>query len=106
MSADLRLGTHAGGSKSGEEIFRFLLSAIKPKALIVHGAGASKQLASILDVDLGNEPISANDLRLHYYDAMLIVVIRSLAPPAYYNWSSWAAEHLQNVTRAVAKHMR
>ncbi len=81
MSADLRARFNTGGAARGEEIFRFLLAAIKPKAIVVHGAGASRQLGRILAADLGPEPESAGDLRSSIHEGMLVVVIRSLAPP-------------------------
>jgi len=106
MSPDLRLEIHAGGEKRGEEIFRFLLTVIKPKILVVHGVGASKKLSSILGIDLGRVPTSVNDLRLYHCDGMFVVVIPSLAPPAFNVWSTWAPAHLAKVAKAVARHLK
>ncbi|MEO2054551.1 MAG: hypothetical protein ABGX83_04495 [Nitrospira sp.] len=106
MSADLWLKTHTGGGKRGEEIFRFLLETIKPKVLIVHGIGASNNLAPILGVDLGNVPCSIDDLRLNDCGGMLVVVIPSLAPPEFSKkWSRWAPAHMTKVAKAVARHL-
>lgn len=106
MSADLRLRAHVGGDRRGEEIFRFLLSSIEPKALIVHGAGAVKKLGSILECDVPDPPIRVDDgLSLCRHGEMLIVAIRSLAPPEYNKWSSWAPGHVARVAQAVARHL-
>ena len=105
MSADLRLPGHASGSKRGEEIFRYLLDAIKPKVLVVHGAGSRKKLASILDADLGSEPLSAEDTRLHEVAGYLLAVIPSLAPPAFNKWSRWSQEHFSLLAREIAAYL-
>ena len=103
MSADLRLGQHAGGSKRGEDIFRYLLTAINPKVLIVHGSGSAKKLSSILRENLDREPRYAQDLCLTSLGNLHIFVIPSLAPPAFNKWSSWANPHLELVASTLKK---
>jgi hypothetical protein len=105
MSADLNLGPHVGGAKRGEEIFRYLFSSIKPKVLIVHGSGASQQLATILGLDLGPEPSYADQLQAKRIGELLVVVTPSLAPPAYNKWSSWAGSYMKLVAKSVAAHL-
>ena len=107
MSADLRLETHEGGAERGDEIFRFLLDSIKPKAIIVHGTGAAKALFKVLEIRLNSkpEPASVNDLVTMQVDELLIVVIRSLAPPAYNKWSRWADGHLRLVAEKISEHL-
>lgn len=105
MSADLRLNSHIGGTSRGEEIFRFLLTQIKPSVLIVHGAGAVKNLEKVLKCELGPLPSHEDDLRLNECDGMLVVAIPSLAPPAYNKWIGWAPAHLKRVAAAVAKYL-
>ena len=61
MSADLHERAHVGGAKRGEEIFRFLLCAVEPRALIVHGQGAGDKLNSILGCELPAPPTSVDD---------------------------------------------
>lgn len=105
MSKYLRENPHIGGARRGEEIFRFLLSSIQPKVLIVHGAGASKKLRSILNCDLPAPSNCTDDgLVLCRCGTMLVIVIRSLAPPEYNRWSKWAPAHLAQVANAVADH--
>ena len=101
MSADLRLGQHSGGEKRGEEIFRYLLTAINPKVLIVHGSGSAIKLASILCENLDREPTHAEDLCLTPLGNLHIFAIPSLAPPAFNRWSSWADQHFDLVADAV-----
>lgn len=105
MSADLRATEHAGGSRRGEEIFRYLLQAIRPKVLVVHGAGSTKNLASILKADLGREPESTEDLQLKEAGGYLVAVIPSLAPPAFNKWSRWSDEYLTRLANSIAEHL-
>ena len=106
MSADLQKSRHARGSRKGEEIFRFLLNAIQPKVLVVHGAGSNKKLASILNCDLDTEPQSETHIRLNKTAGMLIASIPSLAPPAYNKWSKWADRELKTLAKEISQHMR
>jgi len=105
MSADLRLDSHIGGTSRGEEIFRFLLSQISPSVLIVHGAGAMKNLQKVIKCKLGPMPSHEDDLCLNECDGVLVVVIPSLAPPAYNKWIGWAPAHLEKVAVAVATYL-
>jgi hypothetical protein len=106
MSHDLRLDAHAGGTERGKELFRFLLDSISPKAVVVHGKSAAKELFRVLRVDPLPEPTEADDVRSTMVEGTLVVVIRSLAPPAYNKWSSWADKHLRRVATKVAAHVR
>ncbi|MDE2890149.1 MAG: hypothetical protein OXR72_18265 [Gemmatimonadota bacterium] len=106
MSKCLRENPHIGGAWRGEEIFRFLLSSIKPKVLIVHGVGASKKLKSIMDCDIPAPPKCADDgvVRCRC-GAMLVIVIPSLGQPGFNMWHSWASAHLTRVADVVAGHL-
>lgn len=103
MSADLRLEAHTGGAARGEELFRYLLRAIDPRVLIVHGAGAKKQLARILQSNLCDEPSRSDDVRVVEVCTRSVFVIPSLAPPAWNKWCGWADAHLDCVGKSVAK---
>ena len=105
MSADLKLTENIGGSKRGEEIFRYLLSQIRPKLLVVHGAGSTKTLAKILGAVLGGGPQSPDDLQTQDVGGTLVAVIPSLAPPAYNKWSRWSDEHLSRLAAKLAGHL-
>ena len=106
MSNHLRHTTHAGGAKRGEDIFRFLLSSIDVRVLIVHGAGAVRKLESILQCDLPDPPnLADNGLASRCLGDMLILTIRSLAPPEYNKWSRWASAHVTRVAEAAAHHL-
>ncbi|WP_370286216.1 hypothetical protein [Pseudooceanicola nanhaiensis] len=64
MSADL-----TGEQRQlGTAIFEWVLDRIKPKVIVVHGAGAAKDLAQLSP-------------------AQLMVLMPSLAPPAFNKWS-------------------
>lgn len=102
MSDDLKQAIHAGGAAQGEEIFRFLVGRIKPKVVLVHGAGASKQLAKVMAVKLPPEPTSPEEIVFTEADGCLVARMPSLAPPAYNRWCRWAPEYLSNICKAVA----
>lgn len=101
MSNDLRLPGHMGGSKRGEEIFRYLLHSVKPKVIIVHGAGAVKRLSTILDRSINGPSNNAGEISSTKINDFIIVTIRSLAPPEYNKWSAWAPLHLDAVADFV-----
>ena len=106
MSNHLRHESHDGGARRGERIFRFLLSSIDVRVLIAHGAGTVKKLTSILGCDLPDPPSCPDDgLSSRRRGEMLILTIRSLAPPECNKWSSWAHDHLLRVAEAAARHL-
>jgi hypothetical protein len=105
MSADLRQETHSGGAARGEELFQYLVHAIDPRVLIVHGAGARKQLSRILEAPLGDEPTTADDVSYVNVGNRMIVTIPSLAPPAFNKWCGWADDHFDAVARFVAAYL-
>lgn len=103
MSADLDEPRHAGGRTAGEAVFRLLLDSIRPRVLIAHGAATIRDLAAIIDFPLPParaEPgvpasVKAGD--------MTIILLPSLAPPAWNRWQRWAHPHLQE-TALLAAH--
>ena len=106
MSKYLRENPHIGGAKRGKEIFRFLLCSIEPRVLIVHGKKATEHLESVLDCDLPAPPECADDgPTCCWCGEQLVIVIRSLAPPEYNEWSKWASTHFLQVSDAVARHL-
>lgn len=105
-STDLRHKANVGGARRGEKIFRFLLSSIDVRVLIVHGVGTLGKLKSILRCDLPDPPNCPDDgLSSCRRGEVLILTIRSLAPPEYNKWSSWAPEHLTRIAEATARHL-
>lgn len=106
MSDDLRLKVHAGGAKRGEDIFRYLLNSINPRILIVHGADATRKLAGVLGAALSDPPNAENEVSCSEVSGHLVVVIPSLAPPAFNKWSSWSSGHFKNVAKRVADELR
>ena len=102
MSSDLSLPRHDGGRQRGQEIFRTLLHRIEPAVLVVHGAGASKELARLLGTGLPEPPTTPGEIRRTDTSLGTVFVIPSLAPPAYNKWSSWAPGYLNGIADAVA----
>jgi len=106
MSADLRLDKHAGGARRGEEIFRYLLAAISPKVMVVHGSGAAKSLCRVLEISSIPEPKDPSEIHSLLVNGLLVVAIPSLAPPAYNRWHKWADNYLRVISKRVADHCR
>lgn len=106
MSAELAMPGHSGGRGRGTEIFRILIEAVQPPVLIVHGAGAIKDLSKVLSYNLPlpcaepGKPISAR------VGNTTVFVVRSLAPTEWWQWHGWAWSHLQLVAEEVADLLR
>ena len=105
MSSDLRSREHLGGKERGTEIFRTLLEVVKPKVLIAHGAGAAKDLSTLLETPLPSVPTVPGMTARATAGDMAVWVIPSLAPPKWNSWMRWADEHLDFVCREVAAHL-
>ncbi|OGT71054.1 MAG: hypothetical protein A3H44_12420 [Gammaproteobacteria bacterium RIFCSPLOWO2_02_FULL_57_10] len=103
MSADLKFSHNISGAAKGKEIFAALLSIVKPKVLIVHGAGASKELSAVLNADLPTEPKEGSKAHGAKVAGYTVFVIPSLAPPAFNKWSRWSGPYLQSLAKEVAK---
>lgn len=101
LGRDLRNPEHAGGSRKGEEIFRYLLAEIAPRVLVVHGVGAVKSVSRILGVKGIEVPGSVDEICDVQTENHLIIPIPSLAPPAFNTWSSWSDGYLNGVADRV-----
>ena len=102
MSSDLRLPEHTGGTVRGTEIFRYLLSSIKPKVLVAHGSGTRDVLSRLLGVALPTPPTTLTDPTPVVVKGMTVFVIPSLAPPKWNQWVGWADFYLRTVARIAA----
>lgn len=105
MSAHLRQPAHRGGAARGREIFRALLSIIKPRVLIAHGGGTASDLSGILGLTLPRPPSGPTKPVEVAVSGVTVFVIPSLAPPAWNRWMRWAPDHLDQVCRRVAVHL-
>jgi hypothetical protein len=104
MSAHLRQTIHAGGAAKGRELFRFLIETIEPRVLISHGSGTAKELGSALNYEMPEPPLQpAEPVEVHVA-GLVVILIPSLAPPAYNRWCRWAPDHLDEVCRRAAKY--
>ena len=101
MSANLRDQVHAGGTRRGEEIFRFLLTEIAPAVLIVHGVGTVKRISDILKTSRLSVPGSADEILDVQTGQHLIIPIPSLAPPEFNKWKRWSDGYLDKVADRV-----
>ena len=111
MSADLRRSEHSGGQLRGCEIFRAVLDGIRPKVLVVFGAGAAKKLGKTLG---GSLPAPIHHPEFKACPTLLqvewgqigVLVIPSLAPPEWYKWHSQADVAFPVIARTVAEMLR
>ncbi|WP_250491044.1 hypothetical protein [Caballeronia sp. INML2] len=111
MSADLRQKQHLAGRKMGGRIFEELLKAICPKVVILHGVGTcdafEKQFNVLVPRPAANEEDGIRSSRVAVNDITFeVIVIPSLAPPAFNRWSAWADRHLDAVSAHVAARLR
>lgn len=102
MSADLHLPHHSGGVIRGTEIFCTVVALIRPKVIVVHGAGTRNLLSRLLGVMLPLPPNSPSPVECTLVQGASVFLVPSLAPPKWNHWSSWADGHLTNVAKAVA----
>jgi hypothetical protein len=102
MSADLADPKHIGGRRAGEDIFRLLLGAARPRVLIAHGSGTIKDLARILDAQLPKASARAARPATVDVGGMRLICLPSLAPPAWNRWQAWAIPHLKEAASMAA----
>ena len=111
MSADLRRPEHSGGQLRGSEIFRAVLDGVRPKALVVFGAGAAEKLGKTLGASLP-APIHHPEFKACptllqvEWGQIGVLVIPSLAPPEWYKWYSQADAAFPVIARTVAEMLR
>ena len=105
MSSDLRSVENKGGTERGTEIFRTIFDFIKPRVLVVHGAGSAKDLGRLLGTVLPAEPTLPEVTARATVNGTAIWVIPSLAPPRWNSWIRWADQHLDLVCRQVTRHL-
>ena len=103
MSSDLAQMQNKGGKAVGRQIFEEILAIIRPKILIAHGARTAKELGRVLSARLPAAAATKADhvscARIHTYlrgesYTPIVLVIPSLAPPAWNVWQKWAEAHL------------
>lgn len=97
MSADLASSKHAGGRAAGQAVFRLLLDSVRPRVLIAHGAATAIDLGTIFEFPLPLPAKEAGAPTSIDIGDMKIVLLPSLAPPAWNRWQRWACEHLEAV---------
>lgn len=106
MSSHLSLPVHRGGRDRGREVFRTLLYLVRPSVLVVHGAGAARELGKVIEVELPEAADADGPPVMKQTAERTVFVLPSLAPPAYNLWSRWAPNHLDQVARAAAQVVR
>jgi hypothetical protein len=110
MGNDIGNSIHEGGFEHGTVIFETLLDSIRPKSLIVFGSNTREKIERLFDGKLPDLPTGPDDLVIANpkrggYSPTLYL-IRSLAPPGYNKWHTWAEAHLELVTDAVAMQLK
>ena len=114
---DFPLPQHVGGKERGREIFRTLVTEIRPKAIILHGVGVCKESRRSFNLSSLPNPPETRDKFVQKeldLDSQLglrtqLFVIPSLALPGFQNWPyrplesfcNWADEYLDEVSERV-----
>ena len=115
-SKHLRRDEHQGGESRGREVFSVVLDVIRPKALVVFGADATKDLGKALSAP-GRKvkllpPVHDPEFKLRPESAKTawgevnVLAIPSLAPPAWNKWSRQADAAFPVIARTVAEILR
>ncbi|RWK87956.1 MAG: hypothetical protein EOR52_14980 [Mesorhizobium sp.] len=105
MSADLSLSEHHGGAQRGSEVFRAIFEFIKPRVMVVHGAGTSKELGRLLGIQLPPVPATPERTTRTRTPTTEIWIIPSLAPPKWNSWARWASRHMDLVCKEVGEYV-
>jgi hypothetical protein len=102
MSADLARPEHKGGRGAGKAIFRYLLDEIRPRVILAHGAGTAEDLAKLFGTVLPAPRSEAGTPASAEVGTTTVVVLPSLAPPAWNRWQRWADAHLEEAAALTA----
>jgi hypothetical protein len=112
-SKALRLPEHAGGKERGRAIFSMLTTVIRPKAMVIHGAGVRKEFGKVFNVNLDLLPLPTHAAEFFHYDLATgtrVFLIPSLALPAYRtqppgnSFCNWADDYLSKLAALIAAH--
>lgn len=104
-SSHLRDPKHKGGRERGERIFEYLLKAVPPRVLIVHGKETRRDLMRLLKKDLPLTPAESGAPQPANINGIKVFVIPSLAPPQWNKWCRWAEEYLREIAKAAAREL-
>lgn len=111
-SSDLGRPENAGGKAQGARIFRTLVDFIRPRVIILHGAGVRKEFNRIMgDKHLAPPPPATPDVfpQSRLANGTQVFVIPSLALSGYQNWPpgnsfcNWADTYLNQLAPIVAQ---
>lgn len=102
MSADLSRPEHKGGRGAGKAIFKYLLDAIHPRVVIVHGARTADDLGKLFGTVLPAPRAEPGTPASAEVGGTTVLVLPSLAPPAWNGWQSWADAHLEEAAALTA----
>jgi len=113
---DLKEIDHPCGKERGLYIFKSLLAGIRPKVLILHGAGVRKEFVKQFDGSIpkfpmdGSIPVKTKELfkkKVRFLcHTSVVFVIPSLSAPGWNHWSSWSEDYLVALSRSVKRHLR
>lgn len=102
MSADLAQPEHKGGRRAGKAIFRYLLDEIRPRVILAHGAATADDLGKVLGIVLPAPSSSSGTPPSVEVGGTMVMVLPSLAPPAWNSWQPWAEAHLEEAAALSA----
>ena len=99
----LPLPEHYGGKARGREIFRTLVTEIRPEAIILHGVGVCDEFSRSFRLRPRPKPPKTKDvfIQVELDSGTQLFVIRSLAQPEFNKWKNWSDEYLDEVSERV-----
>ncbi|MDF8359433.1 hypothetical protein [Achromobacter anxifer] len=108
---ELSNAEHRAGRSRGKEIFRSLVSHVKPKIIVVHGVGSARMLRKSLGVEFDGPPSNtgAATNRIHTSSVLIggyrteIIAIPTLAMSGVAKWVSWQPYYFALVADHIAK---
>jgi len=103
QSYDLKTQYHRPGMIRGREIFSYIYKYIKPRIVILFGLGTIKDFRKHFGIAIPDAPTRLAEPPFIEADKTQYYSVRSLAPPAWNSWHSWAEDYFEKIAGAVSK---
>jgi hypothetical protein len=87
-------------------VFKLLIDFVRPRVLIAHGAATASDLGAIFYLPLPPPATQTGAPARIVVGDMTIVLLPSLAPPAWNRWQGWALEHLEATAALTASALK
>lgn len=102
---DLKRFENREGLEKGIRIFSEIFRIIKPRVMVVHGAGTVEFLRRHHQIRLPKPPKEGDQFPHSIIAATQVFVVRSLALPEVNKWDSWRTEYLHEIAKRVSSQL-